>query len=345
MPEIVCIVYNAPDSGPCTAAGEAAAVAGVLQSVESVSEALQSSGCAVATLPLQAPLSGCIETLRKLCPAMVFNLFEGFDGKAASEGAFALLLEVLRIPHTGAPARALQQCCDKHETKKRLRRERLPTADWMVLNPAACEDLSGFALSFPCFVKPVSADASHGLSQRSLVNDTDELRRQVLRLHVTYGQASIVEEFLPGREFNVFVMGPPVTVFPVSEIIYRLPKGVPPFLTYASKWDEHDPYYAATAPRCPADINSELASLIRQLAAHVFLKFVGHGYARIDMRMNNRGEVMVLEVNPNPDIGPASGASLQARQHGLRYRDFIGSIMAVSGYGAALSTAAANGGC
>ena len=111
----------------------------------------------------------------------------------------------------------------------------------------------------------------------------------------------------------------------------RLPAGAPAFLTYGSKWDERDPYFGATDPCCPADIDAGCAAQIRQLAERAFAELVGCGYARVDMRMNARGQIMILEVNPNPDIGPSSGARLQAERSGLSYRDFIGKIMAVAG--------------
>ena len=81
-------------------------------------------------------------------------------------------------------------------------------------------------------------------------------------------------------------------------------------------------------PRCPADMSEGFGQGIQQLAARAFTGLVGCGYARVDMRTDRSGQVMVLEVNPNPDIGPASGARKQAEAAGLTHQEFIWEIIA-----------------
>jgi D-alanine-D-alanine ligase len=51
------------------------------------------------------------------------------------------------------------------------------------------------------------------------------------------------------------------------------------------------------------------------------------GYARVDMRMDENGKLCVIEVNPNPDISPDTGAATQAKAAGMTYREFIGRIV------------------
>jgi len=325
----VCIVYNEPLSGGFDATGESIAVASVLDAVNAVTEALHEKGYSYHLLPVRP--GGCNDTLRRLIrldPRVIFNLFEGFDREPESEGMVAALLEKTGIPVTGAPSRALTACINKVKTKSHLRSIGLPTADWHLCEPGAPLQPPSAGLRFPCVVKPLAADASYGLTERSLVNSFHEMCEQVGQVHSRYGQAALVEEFLPGREFNVLVMGPPLRQFSIAEICYSLPAGKPQLYTYASKWEEQDEYYAATQVQCPAHLSAADAQMIEDLAARAFDGLVGKGYARIDLRADRSGEINILEINPNPDIGPASGAKKEAESAGMSYNDFLCTIMA-----------------
>lgn len=323
----VCIVYNEPLAGTFEAAGEGTAVAGVLDAVRAVTEAVHGRGDSVHHLPITPEGCDPVPFLRELRPRVIFNLFEGFDCDPESEGKFAHLLEKTGIAFTGAPSRALMDCVDKVKTKSRLRRMGLPTAEWQLYRPGAHLERPSPNLRFPCIVKPTATDASHGLTERSLVSTFPEMCEQVERIHAVYGQAALVEEFLPGREFNLLIMGPPLRIFPIAEISYTLPTGKPRLLTYASKWEEDHEYFAATQVQCPALLPEGCARTIEHLAERTFSGLVGRGYARIDMRTDRTGQVMVLEVNPNPDIGPASGAKREAEASGMSYHDFIRAII------------------
>jgi len=326
----VCIAFNEPLPGIYDSAGEGSAVSSVLDAVEAVMQAVIARGCTVHLEPVRSISPAFDQRLQELNPWLVFNLFEGFDGEPESEGKLALMLEKRGTPFTGAPSCSLFACVDKGKTKQRLRALGLPTADWHVFPPRSPARAHAFQLPFPCIVKPLATDASHGITGQSLVHTIQEMCEQVERIHDVYNQAALVEEFLPGREFNVLVMGPPLRVFPVSEIAYSIAGDKPRLLTYGSKWTEADEYYNATVPRCPADLSEGFTQWIRQLAARTFSNLVGYGYARIDMRTDLSGQVMVLEVNPNPDIGPASGARRQAETAGFTHQELIWKIISTA---------------
>jgi D-alanine-D-alanine ligase len=234
-------------------------------------------------------------------------------------------LEKRRLPYTGCPADVLRLGLDKVNVKVMLRSSGILTPDFQVLNPRT---LSSFRLSFPCIVKPRRDDASHGISDASVVHNREELVRQVTALSVAYPTGVLVEQFLPGREFNATVTGgADITVLPVSEIVYTLPPEKPQLLTFAAKWETGSPEYAGTNAVCPAEVSPEEMEHLRETARFVFLKLVGRGYARVDMRMDANGILHVIEINPNPDLSPDAGAAIQAAAAGLSYTDFIASIV------------------
>jgi D-alanine-D-alanine ligase len=302
----------------------------VLDAVEAVVQAVIARGGTVHAEPVRSISPAFDQRLQELNPRLVFNLFEGFDGEPASEGELVSMLEGRDTPFTGAPSCSLFDCVDKGKTKQKLRVLGLPTAEWHVFSPRSPARAHAFQLPFPCIVKPLATDASHGITGQSLVHTFREMCEQVERIHDVYNQAALVEEFLPGREFNVLVMGPPLRVFPVAEIVYSITADKPRLLTYGSKWTEEDEYYTATVARCPADLSEGFGQWIQQLAARAFSGLVGCGYARVDMRTDRSGEVMVLEVNPNPDIGPESGARRQAEAAGLTHQELIWKIISTA---------------
>src|SRR5205814_7788516 len=77
------------------------------------------------------------------------------------------------------------------------------------------------ALGWPVMVKPAREDASVGIDQGSVVGDAAALRSRVRSLLERYGPPVLVEQFLPGREFNVSLTEvPELRVLPLSETVF-----------------------------------------------------------------------------------------------------------------------------
>lgn len=321
----VTITYNEPTPSRYHALGEEKAVLGVLEEVEGVFQALTGLGYPVSKLPLSPPLGFVREKLEQLRTDVVFNLFEGFDGRPETEAAVAYMLAELGLAYTGCPGHALSLALDKGMTKALLEEAGIPTARYQALAP---QTLDRFHLDFPCIVKPQVEDASHGISEESVVHDLDSLAKQVARVSQAYGGSALVEEFLEGREFNITVLGVnELAVLPISEIDYSLPPGLPRLLTFAAKWDTEGDYYHGTEVTCPARIEAELRRQIEGLATSAYRLLGCSGYARVDLRLDERGEPHVLEVNPNPDVSPGTGAARQAAAAGMTYSRFIEGIL------------------
>ena len=318
----VAIVYNQPQKSRYDERGEQAAVTGVLEAVEAVHDALLGLGYGVVKVPLMPPLHRARQRLSILEADLVFNLFEGFAGHPETEAEIAEILSALGVPFTGCPAGALKLALDKARTKAVLKNSGINTPDFQLLRP---ETLSGFRLVYPCIVKPRREDASHGLSSKNVVTDFASLEEQVTAVSRYYGGQALVEHFIEGREFNVTVLGD--TVLPVSEIDYSLPKDVPCLLTFAAKWQPDSPYFQGTKVVCPAEIGVEEQENIVQAALKVFGLLGCRGYARVDMRLDEMGQLNVIEVNPNPDISPGSGSVRQAEAAGMSYPQFIEKIV------------------
>ena len=318
----VAVVYNQPLKSRYDEQGEQAAVSGVLEAVEAVHDALLKLGYGVVKVPLSPPLHHARQRLAALEADFIFNLFEGFAGHPETEAEIAEILSALKLPFTGCPAKALKLALDKAKTKAVLKRAGINTPDFQLLRP---ETLPSFRLSYPCIVKPRREDASHGLSSENVVYDFASLEQQVTAVSRYYGGQALVEHFIEGREFNVSVLGD--TVLPVSEIAYSLPKGVPPLLTFAAKWQPDSDYFQGTKVVCPAEIGVKERENIARTALTIFALLGCRGYARVDMRWDGVRQLNVIEVNPNPDITPGSGSARQAEAAGMTYTQFIERIV------------------
>jgi D-alanine-D-alanine ligase len=321
----IAIVYNEPQQSRYDAVGEEKSVLGVLEAVEAVHQALLELDFDVIPVPLVPPLQQTKKELRNLNTDLVFNLFEGFCGYPETEAIAPEILSEMGIPFTGCPEPVLRLALDKAKTKLILQAAGIKTPDFQLLNPTT---INTFELDYPCIVKPCCDDASNGLSAESVVHDFSALERQVSVISDFYGSHAIVEKLITGREFNATVMGnSELTVLPVSEIVYSLPSGMPEILTFDAKWEADSPYFEGTKPVCPAEIEAEEQQRIAETITTVYRLLGCRGYARVDMRLDDQGELNIIEVNPNPDISPGTGAARQAEAAGMTYTQFIEKIV------------------
>ena len=321
----VAIVYNEPQPSKYDNSHEEKAVLGVLDAVNAIRQAMQELGKDFQLLPLVPPFEEARKKLESLNTDVVFNLFEGFCGAPETEALVPEALKELGIPFTGCKADILRLALDKARLKAVLKEAGIPTPDYQVIEP---KTLGDFILGFPCFVKPRSEDASHGISEDSLVNDFAALERQVRKIYDTYRCGALVEHFLSGREFNATVMGNlRCVVLPISEIVYELAPGIPRILTFAAKWEPDSPYFKGTKVICPAEVTEEMRDYVAETARKAFKTVIGRGYARMDMRMDENGTLNVMEINPNPDISPETGAARQSAAAGMKYSEFINKLV------------------
>ncbi len=321
----VAIIYNDPLPSRYEVMGEAQAVLGVLDVVQAVRQALIELDYEAMLVALAPPLEAVREKLKELKTDLVFNLFEGFDGRPETEAVVAGMLSELGLVYTGCSATALSLALDKARTKALLEAHGLATPRYQVLTP---ETVDEFHLELPCIVKPCAEDASHGLSEDSVVTDFASLAREVSHISQFFDGRALVEEFVDGREFNITVLGNnELAVLPVTEIIYSLPVGMPKILTFSAKWEPESLYFESSRPVCPAEIDADTRHRIERTAMSVFRLLGSSGCARVDFRMSGDGTPKIIDVNPNPDLSPDYGAALQARTAGMGYAQLVERIV------------------
>ncbi|MEM4653124.1 MAG: ATP-grasp domain-containing protein [Candidatus Nezhaarchaeales archaeon] len=295
--------------------------------VDAIASALRKGGCKV--IKIEANEEAYIK-LRRCRPDIVFNIAEGLRGESR-ESHIPAMLEMLGIPYTGSSPSTLAICLDKALTHKVLSAYGVPSPKFQVFKRPD-EKLSE-ELEFPLVVKPLLEGSSKGIRSCSLVRNEQSLRKQVSWVIETYRQPAIVEEFMPGREFTVGLIGneEPV-VLPIVEIhLERLPNGASPIYSYEAKWVWDTPEKPLDIFECPARISSDLKKEMEEVAIKTFKVLNCRDLCRIDMRLDKDGVPRVLEVNPLPGLIPDPRAHSclpeAARAAGFTYDELICTIL------------------
>jgi D-alanine-D-alanine ligase len=318
-PRRVAILYNSPSIKADDP--RFASEADVVEVAREIANNLASANFEVTMLPAAPPLGALVSALESEPPDVVFNLIEGYAGRSAGEAWSTGLLDLLAIPYTGCPPEAQSLCHSKSRTKALLTGSGLPTAP-MLLH-SSC-DFPSPPFEGPYFVKPDAEDASLGIEQASVVPDRNGLGARVTHLRKTFGRDVLIESYLPGGEFNVGVLALPDPLpLAVAEVLHSPGAGHWPILTYDAKWAIGSVEDLASPIRCPAEIHQDLAARLGRLAISAFRATGCRDYARVDFRLNAEGEPMILEVNPNPDLGSTAGWARALRASGRDYSETL----------------------
>ena len=299
---------------------------GSAEEAAEVAAALASLGHHPVIVPFGADPAVFLEQLNATGAELIFNLCEGLWGDSHLELHATALLELTGLPVTGSGPLTLGLTQDKLRTKQLLLANGLNTPRYLPApygRPLAVEP----GLHYPLIVKPRSEDASHGISDASVVDDLPALQAQIAYVHRSYRQDALVEEFIDGREINVAILGngKEATVLPLSEIRFDRAQ-IRPIVSYAGKWLEGTPGWVGTTASCPAELTEAEAAAIRTVALAAFRIMGCRDYARVDIRLRD-GIPWILEVNANPDISADVGLARSAAAAGFAYPTLIGHII------------------
>jgi D-alanine-D-alanine ligase len=291
------------------------------ETIEAIRDALESYGHVVV------PLEATPDLPRQFMEApvdLVFNIAEGVAGRNR-EAAVPALCELMGIPYTGSDAATLSIALDKALSKRVLRQHDVLTAEFQLMETGR-ERLSS-KLKFPLIVKPNQEGSSKGVSAHaSVVDDEEGLRAVVRELIERYRQPALIEDYIAGREFTVGCLGDKrPRVLPPMEILFKDKNNPRPVYDFQIKqeWEKHV-YYECPAKLTPAELKA-----IERVTRETFIALDCRDVARVDLRMNARGEIYVIEVNPLPGLTPNySDLCLIATAANIDYRSLIGEILA-----------------
>ena len=271
------------------------------------------------------------EKFKEIRPDIVFNFAEGLKG-ISREAQIPAMLDMLGIPYTGSDPLTLATCLDKARTKEILTYHGVPNPKFILAD--TIDKTSNHNLKFPLIVKPYSEGSGKGIFSTSYVKDNNELEREVNRVLSEYDQPALIEEFLPGREFTVAVMGndEEAEVLPIVELNYNdFPDDFIPIYSFEAKWildTRENPLDVFT---CPANVSKELELQIKSTVLKAYKTMRCKDWSRIDVRLDAENIPNIIEINPIPGILPNpednSCFPKAARTIGLSYDDTVNKVL------------------
>ena len=272
-----------------------------LSSGAGCAKALRSEGFEVVEIdPKTGDLAAQLNAAK---PDVVFN---GLHGRWGEDGCVQGLLEILRIPYTHSGVLASALAMHKQRTKDIYRAAGLPVVNSIVVDRR--EAAARHLMKPPYVVKPVNEGSSVGVF---IIRKGDNRPPEALGSETwNLSSAMMVEEYVPGRELTVAVMGGKALA--VTEITTSLE-----FYDYEAKYAEGGSRHVLPA-KIPEAITKEAMRLAE--AAHHALGC--RGVSRTDLRYDDTGSkprLILLETNTQPGMTPTSLVPEQAAYAGYSY--------------------------
>lgn len=250
---------------------------------------------------------------------LVFNIAEGLHGPGR-EALVPALLDAWRIPYTFSDPLVMALCLDKAACKRVVRDLGLPTPDFALVRTE--KDVASVRLPYPVFAKPVAEGTGKGICAASRAADRKELAAVCRVLLRRFKQPVLVEEYLPGREFTVGVVGTGELARPLGVMEVALSRGAEPgAYSYSNKAN-----FETLVEYLP--VEGPLAEEAAQLALEVWRGLGCRDGGRVDIRLDAEGRANFLEVNPLAGLNPKiSDLPILCSMNGVSYQDLLRMIV------------------
>jgi len=265
---------------------------------------------------------------------LVFNICERFNNSSLSKSYAAALLEALQISYTGSSSLTLGLCVDKIRVKKLLAFHNIPTPKWDYAY--SVDDEISKDLGFPLIVKPANADDSFGINNESIVNNQEELEKQLKKVIVDLNSPALIEEYIDGDEYDVSILGSEdendLRVLPLSRSIFKdMAAGEQHIYTHNMDCSSDALAKQGIVVQRPAkNINKKLETLITEIALDAYNILDCQDYGSIEIRVDKYDNPYILELNPNSSIDPEDYLPEVAKLTHLEYGDLLEEIISMA---------------
>jgi D-alanine-D-alanine ligase len=247
---------------------------------------------------------------------IVFNIAEGLYGDGR-ESVVPALLDQYKIPYVFSGPVIMGISLNKHLAKLVVAESGVPVSPGMLINDLS--ELEKCRLEYPLFVKPVSEGTGKGITDKSFVHNKAELESMVSWILSEFNQPALVEEYLPGREFTVGVVGSGDKAVAIGGMEVMTINNLP----YSVEVKENYQNYCTYKP-LDADVIEECKSVTLQ--AWKALNAVDAG--RVDLKADRNGRICFIEANPLAGLNPVhSDLPILARMYGIEYQSLLEMIM------------------
>jgi len=247
---------------------------------------------------------------------MVFNIAEGLYGDGR-ESVVPAILDQFKIPYVFSGPLIMGLSLNKHLAKLVVASAGVPVSPGYLVTEL--KDIGKCNLAFPLFVKPVSEGTGKGITEKSLVNSSKVLKEVVMWILKEFRQPALVEEYLPGREFTVGIVGSGEDAVALGGMEVICAENLP----YSVEVKENYENYCQYIP-ISQDIIGECK--IVALKAWRALEAVDGG--RVDLKADRNGKICFIEANPLAGLNPVhSDLPILSSMYGVEYQELMEMIM------------------
>jgi D-alanine-D-alanine ligase len=280
--------------------------------------------------PFYQVLDGKNQSLAAVARAeadLIFNLTESYAGDDTKDMNIAAYLDLLGRAYTGAGPHALYLAQDKALAKKIFAFHGIKTPYFATSYRGKLDH--SHDIEFPLIVKPTSEDGSIGIDASSVVTSVKELMEKIHYIQEEFDSPALIEEYIEGREIYASVLGNEnAEVLPLVELdLSKLPEGTPRIAGTEVKWEKETEAYKVTKAAPVEDLVEATVKRLSDTALAAYQALKLRDYGRIDMRLSKKGEVFVIEANPNPWLSTSAEFVMAARKAGRSYTQLIGEIV------------------
>lgn len=276
-------------------------------------------------------LDGRVQTLHGLskCGAdLVFNLTESYAGDDTKEMNVAAYMDLIGLPYTGAGPHAHFLAQDKATAKKMFHFHEIRTPYFATAYRGNIDHAHD--VKFPLIVKPQLEDGSIGIDAEAVVSSVKELMERVEYVQNEFDSPALIEEYIEGREIYAAILGSyeRTEVLPLVELdLSQLPKGTPRIASRDVKFETESEAYKLTQSKIVDDLDEETTQKLSETAVAAYRAVKLRDYGRIDMRLTPKGDVYVIEANPNPWLSSKHEFAMAAKKSGRSYTQLVERIV------------------
>ena len=247
---------------------------------------------------------------------LVFNIAEGLYGDGR-ESVVPAILDQYKIPYVFSGPVILGISLNKYLSRILMDASGIPVSPGMLISKPG--DIKKCNLRYPLFIKPVSEGTGKGITEKSLLNSPSELEEMALFLLKRFEQPALVEEYLPGREFTVGIIGTGDEAYAIGgmEIICR------DNLPYSVEFKENYEEFCRYIP-----MDNDFAEESKSVALRAWKALGALDGGRVDVKTDRNGRICFLEVNPLAGLHPIdSDLPILSGFAGINYQDLIERIV------------------
>jgi D-alanine-D-alanine ligase len=266
------------------------------------------------------PVGNCFQLIDALSEGkrwdLVFNIAEGLYGDGR-ESVVPAILDQYRIPYVFSGPVIMGISLNKYLTRLIVSASGVPVSPGMLVSEPS--DIDRCTLEYPLFIKPVSEGTGKGITEKNMIKTPDELKQMAEWILTRYKQPALVEEFLPGREFTIGIIGSGEDAFAIGGMEIVCNDNLP----YSVEFKENYQYYCRYIP-----MDDDFVAECNSVALGVWKALGAVDAGRVDVKADRNGKICFMEVNPLAGLHPVhSDLPILSGKTGIDYQTLLQMIM------------------